>query len=286
MRKKTKVIPVNIVADKLGEGITILKATIENLENFEGLEQAHRHDYYLFFLLEKGTITMEIDFQEYKIEPGSIVYMHPNQVHRMRGVIENVTGCGWAMNSENLNPEYLEILEDITPVKPLILSAASFSVFAEATTLCIKHAERKHEKLYQSILKDSCNTLVALVLSQYLAQDKSAETLSRFEVIAKAFKVMLEQNFIKMKTPGAYAQNLHISTPYLNECVKNTTGYSVSYQIQRRNILEAKRLLYHTNKSVKEIAQELGYGDYPYFSRLFTKVSGMSALAFRNKNRD
>ncbi|WP_231577446.1 helix-turn-helix domain-containing protein [Sphingobacterium sp. IITKGP-BTPF85] len=79
---------------------------------------------------------------------------------------------------------------------------------------------------------------------------------------------------------------LNISTPYLNECVKDVTGYPVSYHIQQRIILEAKRLLYHSDKSVKEIADALGFEDYPYFSRLFSKVTGMSALSFRNKNRD
>ncbi|WP_258539462.1 helix-turn-helix domain-containing protein [Chitinophaga oryzae] len=70
----------------------------------------------------------------------------------------------------------------------------------------------------------------------------------------------------------------------LSFCVKATTGQSVSWHIQQRVILEAKRLLRHSTKSVKEIAAELGYDDYPYFSRLFTKITGMSALAFRNKN--
>jgi AraC family transcriptional activator of pobA len=51
-------------------------------------------------------------------------------------------------------------------------------------------------------------------------------------------------------------------------------------------ILEAKRLLYYSDKSVKEIAAALGFDDYPYFSRLFTKVTGMTALVFRNKHRD
>lgn len=88
------------------------------------------------------------------------------------------------------------------------------------------------------------------------------------------------------KRPTENAEQLNISTSYLNECVKNTTGHSVSYHIQQRVILEAQRLLYYSDGSVKEIATELGYDDYPYFSRLFTKVAGMSALAFKNKNRD
>lgn len=84
----------------------------------------------------------------------------------------------------------------------------------------------------------------------------------------------------------AYAKSLNISTPYLNECVKTATGNSVSYHIQQRVILEAKRLLYHSNKSIKEIAGELGYDDYSYFIRLFVKITGMTPLAFRTKNFD
>ena len=72
----------------------------------------------------------------------------------------------------------------------------------------------------------------------------------------------------------------------LNECVRNATGYSVTYHIQQRVVLEAKRLLYHSDKSVKEIAAGLGYEDYSYFVRLFTKVSGITPAAFRNKNFD
>jgi AraC-like DNA-binding protein len=96
----------------------------------------------------------------------------------------------------------------------------------------------------------------------------------------------LEQKFIETKSPSDYARALHISTPYLNECVRDVTGFPVSYHIQQRVILEAKRLLYHSNKTVKEIAAELGYDDHAYFSRVFTKITGMTALAFRNKNLD
>jgi YesN/AraC family two-component response regulator len=49
-------------------------------------------------------------------------------------------------------------------------------------------------------------------------------------------------------------------------------------------MLEAKRLLFHSSKSVKEIAHDLGYEDHSYFSRLFNKSTGMTALAFRKKS--
>ncbi|MGK4568403.1 helix-turn-helix domain-containing protein [Flavobacterium sp. 3HN19-14] len=103
---------------------------------------------------------------------------------------------------------------------------------------------------------------------------------------AKSFRQLLEKNYGTLKRPGEYAKLLNISTPYLNECIKNSTSSSVSQLIHERVILEAKRLLYHTDKSVKEIAFELGYADYPYFTRLFRKVTGITALAFKRKNHE
>jgi len=285
MPKNTKLIPVNTMAEMFGAGVAIGRASIEDLQTFEQAEQSHRDDYHIFFLLEKGNVTFEIDFQKYNIKSPSVIYVHPNQVHRM-GAFENVTASFWAINNESLHPEYLRLLEDITPVKPLGLNSETFSLISEAVSLSLKFSEGKQEKLQQSLLKNSCNTLVALVASQYLTAAKQTDTSTRFEVVSKAFKTVLESHFITLKKPSEYARTLNISTAYLNECVKNATGQSVSHHIQHRIVLEAKRLLYHSEKSVKEIAAELGYAEYNYFSRLFAKVTGMPALAFRNKNHD
>lgn len=291
MPKKNKSIPVNIMADQYGLGISVERLDLRNLDKVtlsafeaEG-NQSHRHDSHSFFLLESGTVQLEIDFQQYTITPPSVLYVHPDQIHRTHAS-ENIVVSNWSMTNENLNPEYLKLLEDITPAKPLVLKEETFSIISEAVSLSLKFAERKNDKLYHPLLKDSCNALVALVLSQYLALVKSTDNLSRFEIVTKTFKKALELHYTTDKRPTAYAQKLNISTPYLNECIKNTTGYSVSQHIQQRVILEAKRLLYHSDKSVKEIASVLGYDDYPYFSRLFTKATGMTALAFRNKNLD
>lgn len=288
MPKKIEDIPINTMADHFDAGIVIERLCISpseeaTLNSSDVAKQSHREDRHSFFLLERGTVILEIDFQKFKIEPPSVVYMHPDQVHRILK-LENVTVSSWAIKNESLNPEYLKLLESLTPAKPLVLEQDTFSVISEAVSLCIKFSNRKNDKLYYSLLKDGCNALVALVASQYLASAKSTDRLSRFKLIADAFKSELDGNFTSVKSPTAYAQKLNISTPYLNECVKNATGYSVSYHIQQRIILEAKRLLYHSDKSVKEIASKLGYDDYPYFSKLFTKAAGMTPVTFRNKN--
>ena len=275
------------MANEFGLGIAMERLSVKDLPTggIEDAKKSHREDGHSFFLLEKGKVFMEIDFQKHEIRPSSVIYIHPDQVHRIIS-FENVTVSCWSINNENLNPEYRKILEDITPAKPLALNKETFSLISEAVSLCIKLFERKKNKLYHSLLIDSCNALVALVASEYLEQSRSRNRLSRFEVITKAFREILERNYTIIRRPAEYAQKLNVSTPYLNECVKNTTGYSVSHHIQQRVILEAKRLLSHSDKTVKEVAAELGYDDYPYFTRLFIRVAGKTPMAFRNKNLD
>lgn len=275
------------MADQFGSGIAIEKLSIKDFHvmDMEEAKRSHREDGHSFFLLEKGSVSLEIDFQKYTMKPFSILYLHPDQVHRII-TFENVTVSCWSINNENLHPEYRKLLEDITPAKPLVLEKATFSLIREAVALNLKLFERERDKLYHSLLKDSCNALVALAASQYLDHAKSTNKPTRFEVITKAFKKALERNYMTARRPAEYAQQLNISTPYLNECVRNITGYSASHHIQQRIILEAKRLLSHSDIAVKEIAAQLGYDDYPYFSRFFTKVTGKTPVAFRNKNRD
>jgi AraC family transcriptional activator of pobA len=285
MSKKTVSIPVKSLPKEFDKGIAVERISVGNLHNSEEALHSHRHDFHFFILQAKGTSHFEIDFKKHRIKKPAVLYIHPNQVHRVVK-IEQVDFYMLAISNDNLNPAYLKLLEDIMPASPLSITARDFSLFIQAISLCIDLFERKGDKLYLPLLKDSCNTLVGLIVSQYVALSKPADRLSRCEVVTKAFKAALEQKYLVTKSPSDYASTLHISAPYLNECVRNVTGFPVSHHIQQRVILEARRLLYHSNKSVKEIAAELGYDDHAYFSRVFTRLTGMTALAFRNKNLD
>jgi AraC-like DNA-binding protein/mannose-6-phosphate isomerase-like protein (cupin superfamily) len=284
MGKDVKAIPLHTMSAKFGSGIALTKARDKELGKLANTNHAHRDDYHLFFFLESGTATLEIDFQKYKIKASAVVYIHPYQVH-IASDYQNVLGNILAISNENLKPEYQNLLAEIAPAQPLVLNKKVYPMLINAFTLCHNIVEGNHEKLYRSILKDSCNTVIGLIIEQFLSLAKPLEKLNRSEQISKSFKSLLDSNFATQKSPSEYAKTLNISASYLNECVNNSTGQPSSYHIQQRIILEAKRLLFHTDKSVKEIANELGYKDYSYFSRLFSKITGMPALSFRSQNR-
>lgn len=283
MRQKSKHIHVNTLPSGTREGIIIARSTMHGRPHFDEVEQPHRDNGHVFILQEKGVTNIEIDFQQHRIKAPAIIYIHPDQIHRVIG-FEKATMTSWIITDENLLPENLQLLADLVPTNVLTLNKEANTIISAAANFCLQFTEHTEERLYNFILKESCNTLVALVISRYLAQTKVADSYSRFEVIAKSFKSLLERSFITVKSPTKYAKLLNISTPYLNECVNASTGYSVSHHIQQRVVLEAKRLLFHSTKSIKEIAGELGYEDFSYFTRLFTKVTGMTPVVFRAKN--
>lgn len=275
-------IPLNTFPDAHSPGIIFVKTSVKDLE-IDKIREAHRDDYHIFFMLGEGSGIFEIDFQQYEINAHSVMYIQPFQVHRAISM-QDATFNTLLVSSENINPEYLKLLKEMAPAGPLMLDPETFSVTSEIGAVCSKLYQRKEEKLYYLMMKDACNSLIGFMISQFLDRIHRADPPTRHEMIAKDFKLLLDQDFTTVKSPSQYAGKLNISTAYLNECLKKSTGQTVSYHIHQRVILEAKRLLFHSSKSVKEIATDLGYDDYPYFSRLFTKITGITALAFRNKN--
>jgi len=285
MAKRSGTIPVNTFGNESDEGITIDRVSFDTLPPLGDWQQPERHDRHSFFLLESGSVTMEIDFHNYDIESPSFIYLHPDQVHRIIG-FNNVTVCAWALDNACLNADFVNLLEEISPASPLRLNNEQFKILSETSDLMMKFWLRKNAPLFYSLLKEQGNALVGLSISLYLENIGVSDPLNRQEQITRSFRQQLGLNYTTKKRPSDYAELLHISIPYLNECVKNATGQPVYWHIQQRLILEAKRQLYHSDLSLKEIALMLGYDDYPYFSRLFTKVAGTSPASFRHKNLD
>ncbi|MEM6726816.1 MAG: AraC family transcriptional regulator, partial [Bacteroidota bacterium] len=95
------------------------------------------------------------------------------------------------------------------------------------------------------------------------------------------FKDLLEQQYRNWHKVGNYAKEIVVTPKHLSSTIKQLTGKTAKEWIQERLTLEAKRLLLHTDLSVKEIAYELGFEEPIYLSAFFKKQAGVSPSAFR-----
>lgn len=92
---------------------------------------------------------------------------------------------------------------------------------------------------------------------------------------------LIETNFCEVHAPQSYAELLCMSPKTLAKITKKYLNKTLTDLIVGRVMIEAKRELYLTSKSVKEISSILGYQDEFYFSRLFKKRAGVSPDIYR-----
>ena len=79
------------------------------------------------------------------------------------------------------------------------------------------------------------------------------------------------------------AYQLSVSQRYLSDTLKKDTGKTSTEHLQLYLIEEAKDILLKPNKTIAEVAYELGFEYPPYFSRLFKKKEGISPSDYREK---
>lgn len=94
---------------------------------------------------------------------------------------------------------------------------------------------------------------------------------------------LVEQHFLTQRNTLFYAKAMALSHSAFARKVKKHFGKSPSQLIQDRVILEAKKQLHLTHKSIKEVAAALNFEDEHYFSRYFKKHTGISPTHFREK---
>lgn len=99
----------------------------------------------------------------------------------------------------------------------------------------------------------------------------------------KDFQNLVEQHFLTEKSPAFYADLLHLTPNSLSKKIKAEFNKTPSQIIQERVILEAKKQIHLTRKSMKEIAAELNFEDEFYFSKYFKKRTGISPTQFREE---
>lgn len=99
--------------------------------------------------------------------------------------------------------------------------------------------------------------------------------------IVREYNYLVESNFKTKHQVADYAEMLNKSPKTLSNLFKKYNEKSPLQIIQDRTILEARRLLRYSDKSIKEIAYEIGYEDIQSFSRFFKKAEGISPSDFK-----
>ncbi len=95
----------------------------------------------------------------------------------------------------------------------------------------------------------------------------------------------IRHNYHKKINLNDVAESVYLSSNYFSSLFKDISGYSFSKYLQKTRIDAAKKLLLNSNLTIKEIVHAVGFEDYNYFNRVFSKHEGLPPSEFQSSNR-
>ena len=247
----------------------------------------HRHDYYTVIWVLEGEGKHRIDFEEYDLAPNHVFFVSPGQVHE---VITRTRPRGWVItfSRDFLARNHVEarfllninLFRGYGDSPPLVISPGVAlqleALMAQMEIVAGGNMGHKYAALgaLLQLFLIYCNQACSL-------DEEDFETATGPACVLRDFKAEVETHFRSLHKVGDYAHRLHLSPKYLSEVTKSLIGISAKQYIQDRIIIEAKRQLHFTGRSVKEIAYDLGFEEPLHFSGFFKKCAGISPTAFR-----
>lgn len=248
----------------------------------------HRKDFYLLALVRQGRGRNWVDGTPFTLKPNTLYFSSPQQVFlKEDGQYEAFCLC---FTQEFLNVEEpggfsrLPIIQNRHNGHELRLSPEDVAFVED---LCVKMlAEQQHgQPLQNSMLLAYLRVLLIHVSRLYNAQFTAADTSPDRQLFDR-FKTLVSEHFAQWHDVATYAGMLNLSAGHFSELIKKQSGKTPIEHIHDRLLLEAKRLLFHTDASAKEIAFQLGFEEASYFNRFFKRLASTTPLNYRGAIRE
>lgn len=259
----------------------------------EDITRPHIHSFYQIIWFKTGKGKHYVDFNEYEVSDNTIFFIAKNQVHAFddqsnyEGYVIHFSEsfivqkendidfflkcnifnnphqlpscCVGSENERQLEEYILQMQEEVQGTEEFG-SEELLRLYLKAFLIKVQRRKSELEELHQST-------------TPFLVDEKRVQLID--------FVNLVEENYRKGLTVAAYAEMLSISIRTLSNLTRQQLNKKPSQIIQERIVLEAKRLLLHSDLNINQIADELGFEDFSYFTKYFKKHTKQSPSSFR-----
>ena len=247
----------------------------------------HRHTYYEVFWSVVGAGDHYIDFVSYKMTPDTLFFVSPGQIHYSE--IDRCVGYALFFTEQFLSSQVPRSFLRRLPFYRLEGHEQAVHLRSEQIPLFYSLFRRlEREYLSKSFSKeDMLRAYLQVLLLEaeqlYVPQKNHPDQPS--SLLIREFKDLIEEHFLTKTAVKDYSQLLHVTANHLNATAKQMTGETAGELIRTRVLLEAKRLLVHSEQSILQISRHLNFKDPAYFGRFFKRCTNQSPGEFRQTLR-
>lgn len=235
--------------------------------------------------------------QPYDYEDGTLVFVSPGQVYGIDSNGIEIQPSGYALLFHPdliMGTQLAKTMKDYTFFsyevnEALHLSKKERKIIVdclEKITIEIEQNLDQHSKtLIVSNIELFLNYCMRFYGRQFITRSHvNKDVLTRFENLLNEYFQSGKCETLGIPTVTYCAEELNFSANYFRDLIKRETGQTPLDFIQFRVIEMAKSLIFGTNRSISEIADELGFKYQQHFTRFFKQKVGVSPNEYRSLN--
>ena len=252
----------------------------------------HRISFYQIALIEEGEGHLWIDTNNFPYTSNSVFTATMGQIVSFE-FKEKPKGYILLFSEEYINkqPGDLEWLSNLNMFNPFRYGGRTdvshFEYIELITYLKIIEYELKikDDYLSDSIVINLLKIFILMVERLNKPELPERPNEMRDAAYIEELKKYIEQGYAHTRSVHYYAEKLGISQKKLNELALIISGKPAKRYIEERVVLETKRLLLHTNQTIKQISISVGFNDTTNFARFFKKFVKVTPAIYRAMNK-
>lgn len=256
----------------------------------------HTFSFYVVFLKDEKNCELIYGRQRYDYQKGSVVCLAPGQVIGVEDTGETFQPQGWALCFDpelirgtslgrNIR-EYSYFSYEVN--EALHLSERERKLFLDCLEKIQNELEHAIDRLSKRLLATNIELLLDYCLRfyerQFITRERvNHDVLTRFETLLDDYFLSDKAQQDGLPTVKYCASELCLSPNYFGDLIKKETGKSAQEYIQFKVMDIAKERILNPEKSISQIAYELGFQYPQHFTRLFKKVVGQTPNDYKGQ---
>ena len=275
----------DFVKNKYGKELLVDLGRIETLEGFVLSNEKHFITCYEVLVITEGKGFYSLDNKKVAYKKGTVVVTLPNQIRQWE-VVQPTKGFTFFFEGEFLNTFFRD---DVFLNRFAIFDYNRPEIFTQLNKEYFKKCIwifNEVETEFNLLKGDSSHILRSLLYYSISLIDRvfrEQNNLKKLEVHPTIyhFRRLLDKRIKQWHTVAEYATALKISHNHLNKLCKEHLLQTALQIIHERLMIEAKREVLFSEKTISEISNHLNFSDVANFNRFFKKKTGRTANQFK-----
>jgi AraC-like DNA-binding protein/quercetin dioxygenase-like cupin family protein len=259
---------------------TTVRAVVERVDVAD-FRAVQRPEFHVLMRVTEGRATHMLDFHEHPLAPGSVLWVRPGQVHRWGDL--TAYDAQWLIFPAGLlDPETARLTQADSSYGPHHWELAGptlVELFDQISALA------NDDQIPREFRSPALTHLLSGLLLQLAAQATSEPEVRTGSEAWAAFRELVEAEHPRHHEVAWYAARLGWSPRTLARATRTAAGRTPKQLIDERVLLEARRLLAHTDLSVADVGEAIGFDDASNFGAWFRLRASQTPAAFRSSTR-